>query len=298
MTHATTAIAQALHDAHVSADTGSVHKPAMSAHTYFDVQDTIESILHPMLRAMVLGSMAWSIDIACINKARDTFYAARKITTDNGESTTIDKFNEYINSVAELAANEQYSEELGFEQNAGALQELAIMSGLRTKWHDISDTAYAAAKMKNETKTIEELIASERVRTVDGDTSANLEALAAFACRGKADRLPLVTAQLIKEQNARYAQQHKDRQLVAPAVINIINMANYRVAGEDNQQFYQLALETQRRLIISIRAAVIRSMNTLATWRLPAGEYATSVLPDGYDVVDALDVVLNSPKFN
>jgi hypothetical protein len=250
-----------------------------------------------MLKAMVLGSMAWSIDVACINKARGVFYDARKSMAE-GADTTIDKLNEYINSVAELKANEQYSEELGFEQNAGALQELAIMTSLRTQWHDIATTAYAAAKMKNETKTLEQLIKDERVRTVDGELATNLEANATFACRGREQHIPAITKQLIAEQNARFAQQHKDRQLVAPAVINIMHMAEYRNAGDDTCAFHQLTLETQKRLITSTRAAAMRSMNTLATWRLPAGEYATGVLPDGYDVIDTLDAVLASPKFN
>lgn len=286
----------ALHDAHITADTSAKEKPVVSPYNFFDPLDAIEAVQHPLLKAMILSSATWYIDTLCINKARDIFYRVRETVEADGG---IDEFNEFISAIAEIKGNEQYSEEQGFEQNAGAMQELALLTGIRLHWHDVSDTAAGAAKIKNEVKSFEQLIASEKVRTVDDETRSNLEACAAFAARGASpERAKLIAEQLEKEQAARFAHQHKQRQLVAPAVINIITLAEYRRAGDESAQFHQLALDTQRRLIAGVRAAVMRAMNTLATWRLPVGEYATSVLPDGYACVDELDAVLTSPKFN
>lgn len=292
-----TAIAQALHDAHIDADTLAVQKPAISTFAFYDPLDTIDNIPHLTLKAMVLGSMAWAIDALCINKAREVFYDARKsVVESRGEQTTIDDFNEFINSVAELKAGEQYSVDQGFEQNAGKLQALALLTGLRHTWHDQAEEAHAAAKMKYAPKTLGELIASEKVRTVDGEMAVNLELLATHAARGKAERVPLMKEALVKEQQHRFAQQHKDRLHVAPAVLNIISMGEYRNAGEE-PSFHQLALEDQIRLITASKQACERSVATLATWRLPAGDYGLHVLPEGYAAIDLFDEVLNSTKF-
>lgn len=289
------ALSAALHDSHVHADTAAPQHEVQSTHAFFDPIDVIEEIQHLTLRSLILSSMAWSADTMLINKARDVFYAARK-TYMESESPTINDFNEFINAVRELQANEQYAEELGFEQNSGALQSIAQLIGIRQHWHDRAEIAAVAAKTKYAPKTLSELIATERVRTVDGEVASNMEALAEFSARGKPERIPQIKQHLIAEQNARYAAQHKDRQLVAPAVLNIISMGEYRNAG-DTHDFWQLAVDDQVRLITQTKAAVERSIMTLATWRLPQGDYARFVLPEGYDTVDKLEAVLNSTKF-
>jgi hypothetical protein len=261
---------------------------------HYDVLDTIETIHHPMLKAMVLGSMEWSISAAIINLARDTFYRVRDsmAATDNA----IDDFNEFINAVAVLKANEQYNTDLGFEENTGALQQLAMLVSLKQRWYDQAELAHGAAKMVFKTKTYEELIATEKVRTVDGDMKLNLSALADFAGRGDKDRTTKAHEALVRQQQLKFASQHATRQLVAPAVINIITMAEYR--GIEDVAFWQLPVETQQRLIDGTRKAIERSLETLATWRgITTIEYAAGILPDGFDAIKQLEAVLASAKF-
>lgn len=284
-----------LHDSHVAADTAAPQHAVQSTFAFFDPIDLVEGIQHLTLRSLILSSMAWSADTLLINKARDVFYAARKTYLES-ETPTINDFNEFVNAVKELEANQQYAEELGFEQNAGALQAIAQLTGLRQHWHDRAEIAAVAAKTKYAPKTLSELIATERIRTVDGEVAINMEALAEFSARGKVERIPQIKQHLIAEQNARYAAQHKDRQLVAPAVLNIISMGEYRQAG-DSHDFWQLSVDDQVRLITQAKGATERSIMTLATWRLPQGDYARFVLPEGYDTVDKFDEVLNSTKF-
>lgn len=268
---------------------------AQSTYAHYDVMDTIENVTHPMLRAMVLGSMEWSVSAAIINLARDTFYRLRD--AQQHTETTIDDFNEFINTVAELKANEQYNQTLGFEENGGAMQQLALLVGIKHHWYDLAEIAHGSAKMRFAPRTYEELIASEKVRSVDDEMKTNLEALAAFASRGDAKRAEVAKEQLLKQQQFKFASQHASRQLVAPAVVNIINMAEYRNAGAQ-PEFWQLPVEMQERLITSTRKAIERTLETLATWRgITAVEYATAILPDAFAAIDELDTVLKAPKF-
>jgi hypothetical protein len=299
----TDTIAQALQDAHIIADTGAKLIPVQSTYAHFDPIDVIENIKHPMLKAMVLGSMEWSVKTACINIARDVFYKVRASMADTDNA--IDDFNEYINTIAELKANEQYNTDLGFEENTGALTQLAMLTTIGRKWYDYADTAHGAAKLAFKTKTYSELIASEKVRTLDSEAVINIEALAEFASRRGSKE---ISAEKLAERAKRtqeaiankikfsYAAQHATRQLVAPAVINIIGMAEYR-ATED-VEFWQLALEAQERLISSTVKAIERNVETLATWRgITTIEYASQIMPDAFAAIDDLEAVLASPKF-
>lgn len=292
----TTALAQALQDANI------VTAP-VSNYIHFDPIDVIDDIKHPMLKAMVLGSMEWSVKTACINLARDVFYKVRAAMADT--TNAIDDFNEFINVIAEMKANEQYNNDLGFEENTGALTQLAMLTTIGQHWYDLADTAHGAAKLAFKTKTYLELIASEKVRTLDSEAVINIEALAEFASRrGSGEITPEKLAERTKRTKEAiankikfsYAAQHATRQLVAPAVINIISMAEYRATEE--VEFWQLALEAQQRLLTSTVKAVERNVETLATWRgITTLEYASQIMPDAFTAIDQLELVLASPKF-
>lgn len=269
--------------------------PVASTYNHFDVLDTIENITHPLLKAMVLGSMEWSIKTQCINIARDVFYRVRESAGEH--ENAIDNFNEFINAMAELKANEQYNTDLGFEENTGALQQLAMLTTIRQTWYDQAEMAHGSAKLPFKTKSYEELIAAEKVRNVDAEIAGNLGALAEFASKGDPDKAARAKEALIRQQQIKFASQHSTRQLIAPAVVNIITMAEYRAT--DDVSFWQLANETQERLITATRSAIERNLATLATWRgVTQFEYATAVLPDAFTAIDELTAVLASPKFN
>ena len=275
---------------------------------YYDVMDTIDEIVSPVLKASVTNSLAWSIDTAVINKARDVFYRLREAHADSQEDSAeesgIDKFNNFIRAIAIAKSGDQYGQDLGFEENTGALTELALLVSIRQMWHDKATQAAAVDKSKFTPKSLEELIASEKVRSVDDETRVKLSTLAEFASRGKPERVAQITADLIKLEQNKYVTQHKSRTLVAPAVINIIAMAEYRDIDSYRDEmsgvrFHQLAIETQSRLIKAARGAVERSITNLASRKgVSQFAFATEILPEAYDAMDKIDTVLNSPKFS
>lgn len=271
-----------------------------STYAHYDVLDTVENnIKHPLLKAMVLGSMEWAINMICISSARGAFYRARALDVDNSvqSDTAIDELNNFVNTIAELKANEQYNTDLGFEENAGDMQQLALLLPLRQRWYDIADTAHGAAKMAFKSKSFEELLASEKVRTLDVDSALKIGAMTDMLCKGDAAKAKRVTDLMLAQQQSKLAQSHQTNKLIAPAVLSIIRMAEYR--NEEAPEFWQLSIDTQKRLINNTRASIERTIATLATWRsVSQFEYASSVLLDGFAAIDELDAVLASPKFN
>jgi hypothetical protein len=278
-------------------ETAAQIKP-QSTYAHYDVLDTVENINHPLLKAMVLGSVEWAINMQCINAARGAFYTARALAVDDAVQSdiAIDELNDFVNTIAELKANEQYNTDLGFEQNAGDMQQLALLLPMRQKWYDVADTAHGAAKMVFKSKTFEELLASEKVRTVDVESACKISDMTTMLCKGDAEKAKRVTDMLLAQQQSKLAQSHQTNKLIAPAVLSIIRMAEYR--NEESPEFWQLSIETQRRLILSTKNAVERTMTTLATWRsVSQHEYAKGVLLDGFAAVDELEAVLAAPKF-
>ena len=271
------------------ADAVQVHAQGTA---YFDPADTADEFVSPLFKARVWSSMAWSADMACINAARDLFYSIREMRED-----TIDDFNDFINEIAEVKASEDFAEGLGYEENAGKLTQLSQLIGLREIWHDRADTTASDAGTRHAPKTLEELMDAEKKRTVDSHISANIELRASFAADGDPVLEKTMIEQLTKKQNALFDEQHKNRRKLAPAVRNLVRIADYR-RTKDAVQFHYLADEVQLRLINGTRSAISRAMDDLASLRGVTTEDYTLILREGYAAIKHLDQIIASPKFS
>lgn len=336
-----TAIAQALHDAGITAEelgndshegklifegkiatrTDAIaeitaRQIAQRGTAYYDLIPELKDLLTtPMLRARVLSSMAWTLDVNIINTARSVFYDTYKDVT---ETQSIDGMSDFISAMSEMRANENYMEDLGFELNTGRLQSLTMMLHLSREWHDAAESAAVDANMKYSAKTFAELLASEKPQQVDTLSRTKIRALvramvlgdeeAEFVDQCEADnvldqpRYLELLAQLteaetlmIKKQEEDYRQMFEQRQKVSPAVERIIQYGSYRDCDDAN--FWQLAVDTQYRLIQSASRTVQRVMQDLASYKsIPMVEYLV-IIKESKAAIKALNEVLASPKF-
>lgn len=256
-----------------------------SRNTYFDPQDAVGELANPHLKYRVRSSMAWSLDTACINKARGLFYALRSAKSDS-----IDDLNDFINEIAEISGNEAYNVDLGFEENSGTLQQLTQLLVLREQWHDLAETSAKVVGVIYKPRSLEELMAAEKQRTVGDEAVVNLEILAKMATRKTPERYEQVLEMLVKGQANKYKRQHETRVLTAPAVANIFSVADYR-RNDAEVSFHQLADDAQHRLVLCTKSATERALSDLADWKGVTQIAYAQLCAEGFDLIDLLEEV-------
>ena len=267
-------------EANAKQDAAQVHQQD----TYFDPLDLVENT-NAYLKYEVLSGMAWRLDNTCIATARSLFFGMRTARHD-----TIDDFNEFINEVAELKANESYNVDLGFEENAGLLQSLSMLLVLRKHWHDHAEMAGVVIGAKYAPKTLEELVDSEKKQELRGDDAIKLEMLAKIATRKHPDRYDQVLTTLKQREAQRAERTFETRKLTAPAVKSIFCVAEYR--GGDDVAFHQLSDELRARLLLQTKGAFELAVERLATRKaVTTVAYAVATV-EAFDAMDRLDAVI------
>lgn len=261
-------------------------RQAESRNTYIDPIDMIENLSNRYLKYKVMGSMAWTLDTACINAARKLFYGMQNVKAES-----IDDVNEFINEIAEIEGNESYNVDLGFEENSGTLQILSQLLVLRAQWHDKAETFASPIGMTYAPNTLEELMAKEKVRNIDEDELVNTETFAKLATRKKPEQYERVLKTMLEARAKSYKKQHDSRKLTAPAVANLFSVAEYR--GDHHEvQFHTLANEIQKRLLNGLLSATKRAMDELCNWKsVTRTDYAV-LCTEGFDLVDEVEAIL------
>jgi hypothetical protein len=266
--------------------------------SYFDLIEVLnDKLTQPMLRARVLSSMAWMLDMNVINTGRSLFYDVHKEATESG---TIDNFADFLSKMCELQAGEAFAEGLGYELNTGRLASLSLMLRLRQTWHDKAESAAANARIKYEPKSFEVLMASEKVQTVDTLTREKLSALVDATYEGEnasTEEIAQAQALLLNQQAARNVQIHESRQLVAPAILRIIDNADFHGKAIESAEFWQLALDTQIRLIGAARRAVERTLSDLASYKTITTLEYVGMIKECKAMTRELDAVLTTGKY-
>lgn len=246
-----TAIAQALNKARI-VPTGTMAKLVTTGTSFFDPIDLLEDHLgtQPTLHSRVLDSMAWMLDSSCISQARTILFERYK----DVDHTAPDAFNNFCQDVAE---NLDHPSLYGEEANDSPEQTLAIMLALRDHWHDAAARAAAADNRDYKSKSLRELMESEKVKTADVGTRINYKKLAELEARGdtaKAERL--YTSYM--EADAMSSTQRVDgNKALMPTILELLRTVK-RYAVESSR-FDQLPLLVQRRLTTFTVGAVDRS---------------------------------------
>lgn len=266
--------------------------------TYFDLMESLSTkLVHPMLRARVMASNAWTLDSSIISTARSIFFDVYKDETEAGH---IDNFADFLSKMSELRAGEDFAEGLGYELGAGRMKSLGTMMRVSTEWHDMARAAAANAKIKYDPKSFELLMASEKVQVVDVLTREKLAALIEVEYEDDENSTPEEAEQakdmLIAQQTARNIQMHASRQMVAPAVLRIIEHVNLKHTAEDCN-FWQLPLDMQIRLIGAARRTVDRTLTDLSTYRGISTLDYIGMIREAKAMKKELDTVLATGKF-
>lgn len=263
---------------------------------FYDLFDSLDEVLvHPMMKARVLSSMAWMLDTSIINTARSVFWDTQASAAEAGH---IDNFNDFINAMANMRTNENYVEDLGFELGAGRLQQLSLMLKLSQTWHDKAEQSAVVAGIKYTPKSFEVLITSEKVQTVDVLTKSKLDALIDATFDGEEhtpEEVAAAKAMLLKQQQERMTLMHASKQAVAPAVLRIIAYGGYRDC--DLSEFWQLTIESQVRLITAAVRGIDRTMTDLSAYKsITVIEYV-GMIKEAKVAQRVLNEVLRSPRY-
>jgi hypothetical protein len=254
---------------------------------FLDPQDFVDTFVSDLkLRARVRSSLAWTVDSACINAARNIFYRIREFQMSNG--TDFDKLSDYVSLVADMKANEDWRDSLGYERNTGDFQQLAMLLNIRHYWHDLAAKAATSAGVSYKPKTLDELLLAEKAREMNVATRTNFETAAKFATRKSPDNFEKVLAAMHAGFKAQSQNRAETNKLTEPAVRNIFSLVE---AIDDREVgFYELPVRNQLSVMRALVSATQRAMNDLASSANPI-EYA-GICAEGFELIDATDPII------
>lgn len=220
--------------------------------SFFDPIDLLEDHLgaQPTLHSRVLDSMAWMLDSSCISQARSILFERYK----DVDHTAPDAFNNFCQDVAEnLDHPSLYAE----DAEGSPEHTLSVLMALRNHWHDAAASAAAADNRDYKSKSLRDLMESEKVKPADVGTRVNYKKLAELEARGdeaKAERLYNSYMQADALASAGRVDSNK---ALMPTILELLRTVN-RYAIESSR-FDHLPLIVQRRLTTFTVGAVDRS---------------------------------------
>lgn len=278
---------------------------AQSTFAFFNPIDLFDSKLtSPVFKARVLGSYAWAIDTTIINKARQVFFKLREEADVSSRDN--DAYNEFINGLSEMNAGDLYAADLGYEQNAGTLRQIAMLLGLSRAAHDRAQSASTVAELAYEQKSFEQLIKDEKPY-IDHALIAEEAHFEASTIMGEAmDANPhsaeyqaiydAAVKDALEADSSTAADRVRESQRIRPAVLRVIDSVA-RLGDTDDVEFHQLDNALQIQLINRARKIGNSVYNQIRTWRSLAGE-RSMIRIENYHLAKEFDAVLSSPKFN
>jgi hypothetical protein len=269
-----------------------------STFAYFDLMQFVEdALLDGQLKERVTSSLAWNIDMRCINAARNVFFDAYRQSLEDGvteESTSIDRFNAYINGLN--AANVAEKLVPVGHVITSPLALLCSLLALRVRWHE---RAAANSSRAYANKSLHILMLDEKVRTVDANTRGKMAIRANFVADGDKELQEVVLQKLIDKAQLTMQQQYEMRRKLTKPVIDILNYAQERVTtvGAD-AEFCELPVQVQRDLIEAASKAADRAVDDMGlSTRISVDDYAVA-MRDAAAFKKSLAPVLKAERFN
>lgn len=234
-----------------------------SNYAYFDPADLVSDYLvrAPELHAKVSASMAWSIDNACINQARNVLFTRFAAAQEEAESASDVEFNDFCQEVAEDLAHESL-----YQPGESDPPEyiLAVLLAVREQWHDIAQSAAATDNRDYNPKSLRQLMESEKVREPDVGTIANHRLMIKLEANGdEALEARMLQAALAAERIAAENRVVRNKAL-QPVLLEILRTVKiYGVV--ENARFDQLPTRVQRSLTNQAINTLERSVADLAS---------------------------------
>lgn len=268
---------------------------ASSNYVYFDLLEYMDDkLIQGELKARAFSSLAWLLDMRCINLARAVFFETYRESLETG---TIDAFNEFISTMNEKAGAGKHTEEVGFT-DATSFSQLVSMLNMRKFWHD---EAQKHATRQYNPKTLTELIIGEKAREVALDGRAKIQLRVNFAAGDDKELASQLYERLLAKSNATLAQQHEMRQKINPAVLRIIDLAaNKAQMMYDGEcpPFHELPIDVQRMFIEASVTSTERALDDMINVRTVTMDDYAIAFKDQKAYVRGIQLVLAAPKFN
>lgn len=233
-----------------------------SNYAYFDPADLVNDYLTraPELHAKVSASMAWSIDNACINQARNVLFT-RFAAAQEAEGASDVEFDDFCQGVAEDLAHESLYQPGEFDPPEYIL---AVLLAVREQWHDYAQSAAATDNRDYDPKTLRQLMESEKVREPDVGTIANHRLMIKLEANGDETlEARMLQSALTAERIAAENRVIRNKAL-HPVLLEILRTAKiYGVV--ENARFDQLPVRVQRSLTNQAINTLERSIADLAS---------------------------------
>lgn len=233
-------------------------------HAYFDPSDLVMDYLAhaPELYAKTMASMAWSVDNACINQARNilfTYYAAAQERAENASDVI---FSEYCAEVSEDLAHESLY--LAGPELDNPEYVLAVLLAIRDQWHDAAFAAAAADNRDYNPKSLRELMDAEKPRDPDVGTIANHKVMAKLEANGdEALETRMLESMIAADKLASIARVARSKPL-RPTLLEILRTVK-AYGTQESARFDQLPASMQRSLTTQAMSTLDRSSNDLAS---------------------------------
>lgn len=259
-----------------------------TGHAYFDPLDVLEDKigLHPVLHSRVLNSMAWMLDMSCINQARSILFNRYA----NAEHDMDDPFSNFCQGIAEDLSHDSLYDDESDERT------LAYLLALRPQWHDAAQNAASSDDRDYNPKSLHQLLAEEKPRTASLGARMNLELIATKEARGDAAKKARLMAAFMQRDEIQALQRVDSNKKLIPTITAILDTVA-RYAPSDTR-FDLLPELTQKRLTQFTLDTVERTLSNDVAKRSQITPVAFSRIVDAaYEATEALGKVIET-KFS
>lgn len=224
------------------------------------INDTLNN---QQFKASVLNSLLWTVDTMTINTIRQVFYQNFRQRQEEG---SIDSFNDYINALDELKANDAFMHSCGLQSNLDDLQSLiSFANDIDDELNQIATTAatFNSSLRRQPRKTYEQLLAEEKPRAVSAEEMERYALIVDEVSLDEEDRK--ISLEALKrnatEANQRlYEQNSKLNPSISAVLHDLAPSTPARVFSDMSEDVRTRLTQSTLRIIRSTR-------NRAASWR-------------------------------
>lgn len=274
------------------ASAGVVHTVNEHGHNYFDPIDFVEDHLgtNAMMLFKSMGSIAWSIDTACINAARTVLYK-RYAESDKSEPVRgVNPFDLFCQGIVEDLSHQSL-----YDDEGSAEQTLVQLLALRTQWHDSAQAAASAHDKDYNPKSLEQMLLEEKPQATDVGERVNLAVIAKMEAAGDAAKEARLLQSYVDASEIASKNRTENNKKLIPTIALILSVAE-RYATADTR-FDHLPLSTQKllteRVVSTVNRIKMDVAKTLARNPIEFGH----VIEAAYKCTNALNEVIKA-KFS
>lgn len=224
------------------------------------INDTLNN---QQFKASVLNSLLWAVDTMTINTIRQTLYQNFRRRQDEGG---IDSYNEYINALDELRADNRFMQNCGLQPRLDDLQSLmSFANDIDDELNQIAITAatFNSNLRRQPRKTYEQLLADERPREVSIEEEQRYAMIVGEVSMDEEDRK--TNLELLKRNAAESNRRmHEQNSKLNPSISAVLHDL---APHTPTRVFSDMSKEVQERLTQSALRIIRSTRNRAASWR-------------------------------